>query len=474
MVTWAKDRNGTCPNCTFGYKGLYVANGIWSLYSTDLDAWDPMFSSGKPWISSSWQIFRISPIFKAPNSQFQVDWTRLTDCNPVYVNLTGLGSGEYSIWVGTGSPERKIQVIPTFTPNNGSYAWDVQGLAAGSYTYYVTSINQNQIYQKGTVNVVAAPVIHYNRPSEFSGPDYSSRVGTDSWDMSNPNDITQINCSLGSFSNGILSLDTLPPSQMPDSRCVGPGAGEADPMLFLNTLKGVDIRSYRYLSFRMYQNGPYSMPAEGMIVRWIWSVSRPGDDCYYISKEIPLDINWGTYTIDLANSWNGTPAESTPGDCGLVPWSSEARTAVMFRMDPNENITGWTFHQEIDWIRLTQVDQVNKGESFPVKIVLNKPASELQSLSFYYTDTPANPEQHPAGSVLALQSPLVSGPHTIFLPLLQKPSFDPFVDQLPADVTFAWNTANVPAGQYYICAKANDGYNQSIYCSPAPVQVVSP
>jgi hypothetical protein len=216
------------------------------------------------------------------------------------------------------------------------------------------------------------------------------------------------------------------------------------------------------------------MPAEGMIVRWIWSVSRPGDDCYYISKEIPLDVNWETYTVDLFNSWNGTPAESTPGDCKLVPWSSEARTAILFRMDPNENITNWTFHQELDWIRLTQVDQVARGESFSVKIMLNKPVSELQSLSFYYTDNPANPEQHPAQSTTTMQAFLANGPIKIYLPFLRKPSLDPFLDQLPADATFNWNTSGVPAGQYYICAKANDGYNQSTYCSPAPVQVVSP
>jgi hypothetical protein len=51
---------------------------------------------------------------------------------------------------------------------------------------------------------------------------------------------------------------------------------------------------------------------------------------------------------------------------------------------------------------------------------------------------------------------------------------DPFVAGLEADITYSWNTASVPDGEYYICARASDGYNQSTFCSEAPVKVYTP
>jgi hypothetical protein len=126
-----------------------------------------------------------------------------------------------------------------------------------------------------------------------------------------------------------------------------------------------------------------------MIVRLFWRLERPSTDCYYGSRAVALDTGWRTYSVDLYDLWNGTPEESTPSGCGLVPWAEQASVGplIEFRFDPNENILSDTMHQQFDWIRLTQVDRVQRGAAFPVKLLLNKPLAELQALNFFIPPT---------------------------------------------------------------------------------------
>ena len=46
-----------------------------------------------------------------------------------------------------------------------------------------------------------------------------------------------------------------------------------------------------------------------------------------------------------------------------------------------------------------------------------------------------------------------------------------FPDTIPAGYTFMWDTSGVPIGTYYICVKANDGSNQTVYCSETTVSI---
>ncbi len=258
------------------------------------------YLTNKPWSSQQyWQAFRITPSL-VPDTQFNVDWVRLTNCQPVNVNLTGLPQGAYSMWLGTGSPERQILVVNSFSPSNGSYTWDVQGIPAGNYNYYVKNSAGNMI-QEGQLNIVGSPIVTFTSPSPYSGQDYANGQGNP-WDME-PSDITLINCATYGFSNGILSLDTQ------SRACAGPGANEADPKIYLNSIDHGNLSSYRYLSFSSRTDGAWSVPDLGMIVRLIWRLDRPGEDCYYISRAVALDVGWHTYTVDLYDPLNGMPEE---------------------------------------------------------------------------------------------------------------------------------------------------------------------
>jgi len=461
-VYWAPDRylGGLGWGMASGY--WYYNGDPWRLYSIDLN--HPAILTNYPWsYQQFWRTLRISPSHIA-GTQFIIDWVRLTNCQPVYVNLSGLSSGPYSLWIGTGSPEHQIRVLNSFNTTAGSYAWDVQGLAAGSYTYYVKNSGGN-VVQSGQVNIIGSPIVTFNSPSPYSGTDYANSQGNP-WDI-DPSDATRIDCTSYGFINGILSMDTA------SRACAGPGANEADPHVFLNSIDHGDMSSYRYLSFSSTTTGyPWSVPDLGMIVRLFWSLDRPGSDCWYGSRAVALDIGWQTYTVDLYDPWNGIPEEKTPDDCPIVSWHDQASVGplVDFRLDPNENIIGSVMHQEFDWLRITKVEQVTRGKPIKVRVVLNKPASEV-TLQFYFTTNLSQPTQNLASSY---HTTILAAPKFIYLPIIFKvdPNYDPFVEQLPADVTYTWNTSGIAPGEYYLCAQANDGYNQATYCSQAPVQII--
>jgi hypothetical protein len=87
-------------------------------------------------------------------------------------------------------------------------------------------------------------------------------------------------------------------------------------------------------------------------------------------------------------------------------------------------------------------------------------------MTYYYTTTPTNPTQNRATVRVLQATPLPSG-LKIFMPAVMQG-----VSSTPVDADVMWVTQNVPAGEYYICATANDGYNSPTYCSDAPVKVV--
>jgi hypothetical protein len=460
LVGWGPNDDTNNP---WGVAQSYnMSKNQWNLYQFNLNS--PRGLINQSWSGQQfWQYLRITPSTYA-DTQFWIDWIRLTNCQPVYVNLSGLKSGTYSLWISTSSHNGQVLVVNSFS-TTGSYDWDVQGLAAGSYTYYVKN-SDGVIFQQGQINIGESPIVTFTSPSPYSGQYYANNQGNP-WNM-DPSDAPDIRCAKNSnFTDGILTLDTM------SQDCAGPGANEADPIIYLNTVYHGDLSSYRYLSFSSSTTGfPWSVPDLGMIVRLFWSLDRPGGDCWYGSRAIALDIGWQTYTVDLYDAWNGMPEERTPLDCPMVSWRDQGVVGpvVSLRIDPNENVTGGDLHQEFDWIRLTKVEQVSQGKLAKIRVLLNKQPSEV-TLSFYYTTNLSQPTQNIAKSYSAT---INGGRNIQYLPFLFNfdPSYAPSVDQIPADVTFSWNTSGVTPGEYYLCAQAEDGYNQAIYCSQAPIQII--
>ena len=266
-------------------------------------------------------------------------------------------------------------------------------------------------------------------------------------------------------------------------------SGHGDPKIFLNTPQQIpDASDYRFLNFRLYTEGPWQNVTDGMIIRWIWVQPVDGGaDCYRVSQDIPFDVGWHIYSIDLNHPFNGL-AEEVAGSCSRSKWHwLDSGPLSKFRFDPNENILGVPLHQKLDWVRLTKVERVPKGSAFTVQIGLNKAPSEINSTQFYYTNDINNPTQHSASEFIKNSSSLHPSKsqsqdsdklssvfqQVITLPLMVK---DYIAIDLPGyahGMTFNWDTSAVDPGEYHICARINDTFNEATYCSEATVQVVA-
>ena len=462
QIYWFKDEGYT--SSPFGLTNFTVVPSAWNLYRVDLTTGPEI-----AWSTYPWHGLRIDPT-TANGATFAFDWVRLTDCGPRNLSLGGLAAATtYSFYI-TGSSGQQVRLPDFTTDSGGNGIEDLEGVAADSYTYVVKS-GAIQV-QTGSFSVVTTPVVNFVRPSFISGTDYASRSGNP-WDFADAGDTSQVpgfpgvlNLKSYSFANGNLSLVTAS----------GPAPGQdVDPMINLNSPDYISgsANPYRYLTFRMYTGDPIQNDPQGMIARWIYQRPGSGGLCYLVSHDIPYDVGWQTYTVDLYDSYNGTAVQAAGNCAGVsVSWQTNTQQILRMRFDPNENVLGHDLAQQLDWIRLTRVDEVKAGNTFPIQISLNVSASQVPTRDFFYTDNPANPIQHPAA---AYSPPPPSGAFQIYVPLIAQ-NYAAALDTLPpADVTYFWDTSGVAPGSYYTCVHVQDaaGTNSaySYYCSEAPVTV---
>jgi hypothetical protein len=453
------------------------ATNIWKLHKVDLknppEGFDTRLATwnDKPF----WQGLRIDPTIYA-NTDFSVDWVRLTNCQANTHTITWSPDSSLStLWLRPANTNRYIRIATDVNGQSGSYQLDVQGIAPGTYYAGLSQSLSNCciVESSQTIVINQTPVVDFAKPSYFSGEDYASSTGN-AWDLRDSADIVKAVGARYSQMGGVLDMVTQ--------------SGSADPKIFLNTPQQIpDSREYRYLNFRLYTEGPWQNVTDGMIVRWIWvQPIDGGGECYRVSQDIPLDVGWQMYSIDLSHPFNGM-AEEVAGSCGKTKWHwLESSPLSKFRFDPNENILGIPLHQQLDWVRLTKVEQVTQGSAFTIRIGLNKIPSEIASTQFYYTNDLSNPTQHIANeminssNVLNLENTQSSGKmslnfqQVLTLPLSMKDYVPSDIPGIANELPFNWETSNVNPGEYHICVRVNDRYNEAIYCSEAPIQVVAP
>jgi hypothetical protein len=408
---------------------------------------------GTKWTDQTqWKGLRIDPtIYK---TSFAVDWVRLTDCNPVYYDLSGLnGNTSYHLYLINNGREILINSFST-SANQTTYSVDFDGVAAGTYTYRVKDGTTTTI--EGNVTVNQTPIINFTRPSTTSGDDYATKAGNP-WDFESLNDVTKFNDITYSFENGLLNMTTT--------------ESYRDAFLELNSPTTIPSAvDYRYLTFRMLTDGPWQNVPEGMIARWVWKVpGSDGKDCWLVSHDIPFDVAWYNLSVDLHHPFNST-AEEHSAYCNGVPLNWKENTNVQqFRFDPNESIFNYPLFQQLDWLMLTKVDRVIKGNKFPLIFNLNKNLDQID-MDFYYTTDRNFPFQNNA-NISSIQAPFIQTKINNFFQL-----YLPFIineKHITPDTDFIWDTYDVPLGEYYICAKIDDGFNIGVGCSEAPVKVTS-
>jgi hypothetical protein len=110
---------------------------------------------------------------------------------------------------------------------------------------------------------------------------------------------------------------------------------------------------------------------------------------------------------------------------------------------------------------------VRSGAAYEIIFGVNKSGV---TPTFSSTTDRNNPTQNQA--VAAAPSAPSDGPRKTFAPVVIS-GIAGTVDTPANALTFRWNTAGVPAGTYYVCARLNDGVQSSDVCSNAPV-VITP
>jgi hypothetical protein len=476
-IFWFADETLNGSNSPWGQTSaiqlhLDAPPRYYQVYKVDLAA-PPNGTIGAKWTSrSTWQGLRIDPTINA-GVTFAVDWVRLTTCAPNSANITwNPDSSITSAWVKDSVANRWIRVATGLIGSSGAAAIDVQGIPPGSYTVGLgTASTVGSQTSQSPVVIDAAPIVDFVSPSFFSGPDYAGQAGAP-WDFNSASDVSASFNMNYTVHDGVL--DTTVPS--------GPYPAGVDAQFYLNTPLPIQPATYRYLSFRMYTDwkAPWQNIPDGMIVRLIWGIQgttgHPTDRCWLTSQDIPFDIGWQTYWIDLGDAFNGKPELSAPIACpATIPNWTSSPPILDLRFDPDENVTvghdnitgGGPFHHQIDWIRLNAIASVAQGAPYLIQLQLNRSISQI---AYYYTTNPADPTQAVARAYNSGE--FTNGGFRIFLPLLMMPLNNTDMGGLPAaNTTFMWDTRDVARNTYYICVRATGGGNTATYCSEAPIIV---
>jgi hypothetical protein len=470
------------------YYTSYRKSG-WDVFNLNL-------SSVMPGWSSSPQVYGLAYLFGIPGN-FKFDWMRLTNpaTSPVvaitYV-VTGTNSGDTvdlnCYMTAIINDENYCGPIATGLPINSngthSYSWRTAYLAPGSYYVQAIVKHGNTAFSdlsQGPLTIKPAPIIHFDAPSMTSGPDYATVEMGNPWDMNDSSDIKllqswmvhDLQAPCPCFSNGELYATT--------TDYTNPKQPNSDPYVYLHVdrTRPVDASKYKYLTYRykidgpkwsnsvdrlesdyLGQNPPYYPAA--WLVRLIFFTTYDADlDFMNQTNDIIVFDDWNTYQMDLSKGLQQGYWENDPGQQGGSAYWTGLKYWIRF--DFLEGYQPWTVH--LDDVKLTGNDQATTG--FNVRWTLLESGVPTQ-VDFYANTNPAqcgysgSPiSRWPVGGQTV---PPLSKAHTVYLPTILSNYSVRNYRQL-------WDTSQVAAGSYFVCAIARDGYNTSRWVSETPVDV---
>ncbi|HVV36690.1 MAG TPA: hypothetical protein VHC63_08825 [Acidimicrobiales bacterium] len=181
-----------------------------------------------------------------------------------------------------------------------------------------------------TTTVDATPVSQL-APTPLPDSDYASIVRHDSWDMSQPTDVSPRNAAV-SFDGQLLHGTNAAPDVN-------------DPELTLPVPTPFSSTRFHTFSIRIWFDGGFSLAdtdGGGMNARVNWWVN--GQSAAQISQDILVYPGWQTITFDL-NQPN--ILDETQVD-GRVGWANQTINAVRFDPDEDRGARNWI----VDWIRI--------------------------------------------------------------------------------------------------------------------------
>lgn len=464
----------------------------WAIRTADL-------SSTPSWVGQDRiRSLRIDPYLTAPPSDtlIKFDWIRLVDplSSPrVPISWTvgaAPGGSVVDVYVSpSASGAEATRLVAGLPPAAASHALMSAMLPAG--TWYV----QLRLATPGTgcgtllassawagpINILPRPRVEISRPSFDSGEDYASREIGDPWDMSNSADLVAVNSPGGpqptvadtTFSNGIFSGRSIINPQI--------STVESDAQVWprLDSSQGIDTTRYRYFTVRIKLGEP--VPSKdinwkiatgwgGRLTWWRDGVIENGSQ----TKFGAYYEGWNTYRLDLGKAVQSTsPAFDNPlyYPAGALPqagWSSIGRVKVL-RYDlietTNAAINTNAARFEVDYFKLTAMDEVRSGQRFALGFVSSVSARQTE---IFFTTDPINAPTQNTVKIATIPPPL-NNPRRTFLPGISGPA----VTNPPVGPGALWDTTGVAPGVYHICFRLSDGANlPMLSCSQTPVRVL--
>jgi hypothetical protein len=391
----------------------------WRIYSVDLRAGGGG-GTGNWTQNGPYEGLRLDMPWFAPDNNVQIDWVRLTPDTGQSVNITWNYQGDLSSRVNlylSYSPDAtqgNEYLIANVAASGGQYAWRTTGIAPG--TYYVHAEMNGALSSIGPLYVNTAPVTRIDAPSTLSGEDYAQARFATSWQGCEQ--FAQF-ISIVAQQCGSDVMQGLPMNNDPQAYWL---AG--------NYSGAVDTSRYHYLNVKFMVAAPAARP---------WSPFNAG-----------ARILWANDTIDYTSNMILTPYNrwiQAAFDMRTVPiveggngWSGAVST---LRFDPHEEDDSYGQSP-----LLPQSFQIDKSHitseplSGPGTIVRWTALQGGGTVDLYRDNNNSGFD----GTLIASNQPISQG-------------------------SYAWDTASLANGTYWVYIVAHDSYNQSRFYSRAPLRV---
>lgn len=361
-----------------------------------------------------WQAFQGASFDGSAFQQVNPGW------NTLVFDLTAGGPGSSGSWSGT------IQAL-YFDPmmTTGAFQIDYVRLSSAPLA------NPDDM----------PPTLRITAPSYTSGPDYASTELGNPWDMNDAADVAKaIGLGTVSFDNGVLVA-------------VGNCSGNAcsDPQVVLHVGPPIDTSKYKYATYRMKMDSLPGVFPES-VQRYLWWSTIPEQSS--TTKDIVVYEGWRTVSLDLSKA----KLESD----SFAPWSRSKPT--VFRFDPHEESRPRTVR--LDYVLLTGDSEADS--IFDIRYATgDTEGQDLRTQFFYDTDAQGFDGQPITCASIAPPS-IPDGKFKLFLPSLTKSGAP---SSAVDGATCRWETANLPAGSYFIYGVTTDGSNTTRLYSQTPLIV---
>lgn len=450
----------------FGGTVFYRTYPGWNIYVIDLSTYASASAAAPyrgrlPWTGNISGL-RLDPGLGDMNGQtVMIDWVRLTPKTSQTVRWTTNQ---------TGNIRFKLQNAAGIAADDEVRMYQVQGsfgvartvpASAGTFSlpislpdgdWYVKAIaGADTSTPAGPWRRVEAPILNFTRPSFDSG----ERAGD--WEMDTATSVKLAELTSSPlFQNGELRSST--DDTNPTNTCAGYWENPAINTVYPNGGVAIDTAKFRYVKVRMRVDGVPDV-SYGWVARMVWAndgFSDPG-----VTGAVHLHDGWNEFVLDL---WDRNNIATD--DPNRSQWQARP-SRTLFRLDPLETPERTSY--VIDYIRLSAMETVQRGATFPIQYSLNGVTNATVQF-FYDTDrNPANGRTPIAVRAAAFMAPaLVNAGSLVHLPLVRSsPGNQPIV----GGTSVQWDTANVPPGTYYVSADASNGPSTATWYSETPVIV---